>query len=43
MPTELRVPAGSAPTPAVYSERDARGNTRLCVHNSHVGEHDFGE
>jgi hypothetical protein len=27
----------------VYSERDPRGNTRLCLAGSHAGEHDFGE
>ncbi len=43
VPSEPRVAPGSAPRPAVYSERDARGNTRLCVHNSHTGEHDFGD
>ena len=27
----------------LYSERDARGNTRLCLSGSHAGEHDFSE
>jgi hypothetical protein len=43
VPSVPRVAVGSVPVPAVYAERDARGNTRLCVNNSHTGEHDFGE
>jgi hypothetical protein len=27
----------------LYSERDPRGNTRLCLVDSHPGEHDFSE
>ena len=37
---------GPAPPPIdglVYSERDQRGNTRLCVAGSHAGAHDFAE
>jgi hypothetical protein len=35
---------GAPPTDGlIYSERDARGNTRLCLTGSHAGEHDFGE
>jgi hypothetical protein len=38
--------AGPEPPPTeglIYSERDPRGNTRLCLAGSHAGEHDFGE
>ncbi|HEY3111729.1 MAG TPA: hypothetical protein VGL23_23435 [Chloroflexota bacterium] len=38
--------AGPEPPPTeglLYSERDRRGNTRLCLSGSHAGEHDFGE
>lgn len=36
--------AAAPPVDALlYSERDARGNTRLCLANSHGGEHDFSE
>jgi hypothetical protein len=38
--------AGSEPPPVeglVYSERDRRGNTRLCLAGSHAGDHDFAE
>jgi hypothetical protein len=41
-----RQPTGSDPPPVdglIYSERDRRGNTRLCLAGSHAGEHDFGE
>jgi len=41
-----REPAGSEPPPIeglLYSERDRRGNTRLCLSGSHAGEHDFSE
>jgi len=41
-----RAPVGSDPPPVdglIYSERDRRGNTRLCLAGSHAGEHDFGE
>jgi len=37
---------GPEPPPTeglVYSERDARGNTRLCLAGSHAGAHDFAE
>jgi hypothetical protein len=27
----------------LYSERDAKGNTRLCLVGSHPGDHDFSE
>ena len=38
--------AGPEPPPTeglLYSERDRRGNTRLCLAGSHAGEHDFSE
>lgn len=38
--------AGPEPPPTeglLYSERDRRGNTRLCLAGSHPGEHDFSE
>ena len=37
---------GSEPPPTeglLYSERDRRGNTRLCLSGSHTGDHDFSE
>ena len=37
---------GTEPPPTeglLYSERDRRGNTRLCLAGSHAGEHDFSE
>jgi hypothetical protein len=37
---------GSEPPPTeglLYSERDRRGNTRLCLSGSHAGDHDFSE
>jgi len=27
----------------LYSERDPKGNTRLCLADSHDGDHDFSE
>jgi len=38
--------AGPEPPPTeglLYSERDRRGNTRLCLAGSHAGDHDFSE
>ena len=43
---EPRRQGGSEPPPVeglLYSERDPRGNTRLCLAGSHAGDHDFGE
>jgi hypothetical protein len=43
LPPEQRAAAQSAGRPVVHSERDARGNTRLCLVDSHPGEHDFAD
>jgi hypothetical protein len=43
VPAEQRAAARSAGRAVVHSERDARGNTRLCLVDSHAGEHDFGD
>jgi hypothetical protein len=43
---EPREHVGPEPPPTeglVYSERDRRGNTRLCIAGSHTGPHDFVE
>lgn len=41
-----RATTGRAQPPVealLYSERDDKGNTRLCLADSHVGEHDFAD
>lgn len=43
VPIEQRAAARSAGRPVVHSERDAHGNTRLCLVGSHTGEHDFDD
>jgi hypothetical protein len=34
---------GAGQATGVYSDRDDRGNTRLCILGSHDGDHDFSE
>lgn len=38
---ERRAVGASTGRPAVHTERDARGNTRLCLVGSHEGAHEF--
>lgn len=42
-PEAARASARESGRPIVYSERDARGNTRLCLVGSHPGEHEFAD
>ena len=42
-PREHTGPGAPATEGLLYSERDALGNTRLCLAGSHENEHDFGE
>ena len=37
------VEPGTVPRLLLYSSRDSRGNTLLCLTGSHEGEHDFSE
>jgi hypothetical protein len=43
VPAEQRAAARGAGRAIVHSERDGRGNTRLCLVDSHPGEHDFAD
>jgi len=43
VPEAERATARAAGRPIVHSERDARGNTRLCLVGSHPGEHEFAD
>lgn len=43
VPADARATARAAGRPIVHSERDARGNTRLCLVGSHPGDHEFAD